>query len=1387
MAALARMAKWLLRAFLYALAVVIACFAGLVAFAGFTATGGNMVAQWVAELASTPNRTVRIEEAGPLLTGNLSIGRIIVSDGRGPFADIESLSVAWSPLALLWGTFHADAIHARSVTLNHLPASDSSTTEASTGEGLPIAIRLDEIEIPALLISHELVGRDVALAVNANARLDSESLAGSIRASRKDSTDARLDGIFAYAPAEDRLDLDLSLVEPQDGLLASLLRLPGGPQLAVTAKGSGPLSDWHGRLTAAVDGRQTLALEVAHAAPTAGVHAIAATGSGRIDALAPPELRPLLAGDTAIDLAVQLSQDGKLDIRRGRFETDAVALSANGRFDPTGDNDLKVEIAPKGAPVPLEWPLSGGPLRLAVAGAQLSVDGPAKAAAVNFQGTVATLTMPGITLEGLDIVLAGQAFDIANRRGSLTGDLSLIGSHFDNPALDRAIRAPMKLHLPITIDGENVALNKATIESASIGGTINASYALQGGNLTSTFKLFAVPDVAPPAVSEKLTGTIALAGRAEREASGLLSLSELSLRTNLLEAQASATLNGDNLRADIEGKLLDIGRLVPNAEGTASIEFSADGALDALVVEGEVKSAEARLTGYTMRDLAIAFSGKADPQAPTGKFDLTGSLDNGPVTASASLERRDGQSAIPELTLTVGSNRLSGSASLTDDFKPTGSVAFDFPDLALIGALAGQKMEGDLKGRLKVETVDGHISLDVQANGGNIRRDDLRIEAPNIALTATDIASLAITGKIGARNIASGANAVLEPVLEFNNRGTATDFSLNARYDNAPLAAKGRLTRDGQSMRVDLANLQATPRGIPLKLARPTTVAIVNGEATINDLTISAGNGSIAVSGKAGPALDLRARIAALPAALVNRFAPTLGAEGSISGDLTISGAMPQPKVTYQLDWDSASVAALRAAGIGALKLSANGDFAGERLGLDLGVSGPTGLSLSGGGSLVVSGTRPIDMRFSGAVPFALFAGQLAAQGFDAQGSARLAITVAGPATSPQIGGTISATGARLVDVRRNLALEGLAFQVGLSGERATISGLSARLSTGGSISGGGTVDILAAGLPADIRIRLENAAYVDGTMFNTVASGNLTLRGPLLTAPVLSGAVSLGKTAITIPERLPPSLAEIDVRHKNAPRDVQDQMSAVTRGESGGEGSSLALDLTVQANSQIFVRGRGVDAELDGALTIRGTTASPDVSGAFTLRRGRLSILNKRLEFTSGTITFGGGLVPIVNLVATTTSGATTITITVEGAANDPQITFSSAPALPQDEVLAQLIFGQSISKLSPLQIAQLADSVSQLAGGRSTSLFESLRQGIGIDDLDVGTDEQGRARVTAGKYLNDRTYLELQQDAETGGKAIINLDVGKGLKLRGEAGGDGSGGAGIFYEKEY
>jgi len=135
----------------------------------------------------------------------------------------------------------------------------------------------------------------------------------------------------------------------------------------------------------------------------------------------------------------------------------------------------------------------------------------------------------------------------------------------------------------------------------------------------------------------------------------------------------------------------------------------------------------------------------------------------------------------------------------------------------------------------------------------------------------------------------------------------------------------------------------------------------------------------------------------------------------------------------------------------------------------------------------------------------------------------------------------------------------------------------------------------------------------------------------------------------------------------------------------------------------------------------------------------------------------------------------------------DDPKIVFSSQPELPQDEVLAQLIFKRSISELSPIQIAQLAAAVAELAGGSNTSLLDNLRKATGLDDLDVVTDQEGKTAVRAGRYINEHIYLGVEAGSEGNTKGTVNLDITKHLKAKGGLGSDGDSDLGLFYEKDY
>ncbi|MFQ6157915.1 translocation/assembly module TamB domain-containing protein [Sinorhizobium meliloti] len=943
----------------------------------------------------------------------------------------------------------------------------------------------------------------------------------------------------------------------------------------------------------------------------------------------------------------------------------------------------------------------------------------------------------------------------------------------------------------VTVSDDSIRLDPLAIERAGFRGDVTASLDRAGNAAEANFQFVAEPAALPPGIGAKFDAPITVSGKVATGAGGAVELSALEVKSGTVNATGSAALAEGALTAKIEGALPDLGKLLAEAEGKAAFTADLSGPLDALGVEAEVTSSGAVLAGRTLSDFVITADATAKPGSPQAKLTATGALDGQAIDVKAEVVSKDGRTSIPTLEAKVGDNRLTGAIDLTADFKPEGTVDFNLPDLGLLAAMAGEKVSGDLSGSAAIRTVGGVTSLTLKANGSGIKRGDLTITKPVADISVADVAALAIRGSVKAENVAQGQNRVTGLNLTFDQQGGRTGFTVDGRYDGGPLSAKGDMVASGGRTEVRLASFAATPKRIPLKLARPTVVAIENGTVLLDALTIEASKGTITVAGSAGPKLDISARLNALPAALINTFAPTLGAEGTIAGTVDVDGTAAAPVVVYDLRWSNASVAAARGAGVSSLAIAANGRFADNRVTVDATVSGPGDLSFRGGGNVELGGNMPISMKFAGDVPFALLANIMAQQGFTLTGSAKVDLSLSGPAKAPQIAGTVSTAGARLVDVRRNLALNDLTANVALDGRQATISRLSANLASGGSIEASGTVGIVhGSGFPADLRIRLNDATYVDGTLFTANLAGDLTLNGPLVSTPVLGGRLTIRRAAITIPEKLPASLSQIDIKHRNAPARVQRMTKDLRRDTSAGTEASgaIAFDLAVSSPGQFFVRGRGIDAELGGDLTIRGTAVQPIVSGGFDMRRGRLEILGKRLTFTDGHIGFGGDLIPTLDLDATSSAGSTTITVNVAGPANNPTVTFSSSPALPQDEILAQLIFNRSLNNLSAFQIAQLASAVGQLAGGGSTSLLDGLRNKLGVDDLDITTDESGGAQVRAGKYLNDRTYLELQQGSDSASsKAVINLDIGRGVKLKGEAAGDGSAAGGIFFEREY
>lgn len=103
------------------------------------------------------------------------------------------------------------------------------------------------------------------------------------------------------------------------------------------------------------------------------------------------------------------------------------------------------------------------------------------------------------------------------------------------------------------------------------------------------------------------------------------------------------------------------------------------------------------------------------------------------------------------------------------------------------------------------------------------------------------------------------------------------------------------------------------------------------------------------------------------------------------------------------------------------------------------------------------------------------------------------------------------------------------------------------------------------------------------------------------------------------------------------------------------------------------------------------------------------------------------------------------TAAVVVRGTAAEPEIELTSVPDLPDDEILAQVLFGRSASQLSAIEAAQLAAGVAALSGGGGFDVFGNLREFAGLDRLSFGADASGAMTIAGGRYISDDVFLEL------------------------------------------
>ena len=439
-----------------------------------------------------------------------------------------------------------------------------------------------------------------------------------------------------------------------------------------------------------------------------------------------------------------------------------------------------------------------------------------------------------------------------------------------------------------------------------------------------------------------------------------------------------------------------------------------------------------------------------------------------------------------------------------------------------------------------------------------------------------------------------------------------------------------------------------------------------------------------------------------------------------------------------------------------------------------------------------VSNSGQLDLSVTGAAPLALANLYIAPR--QISGLARFNLSVNGPPALSSVRGPITISDARLAAPVLQQAIEDMNGTLQLAGGTLRVD-LSGRSGDGGNLTLTGPVN-LAPPFQASLTAQLSNVVFRDPTLYRTTANGSVTVTGPLSGGAAIAGTIDLGEAEVQVPSTGVSALGKLpEVTHLGPRLEV---LRTLDRADVTAQGTSTQpttasnrpdypVNLLIRAPSRIFVRGRGLDAELGGQLRLTGSLRNLIPIGRFDLVRGRLSILGQRFDLDEGYAQLQGDFTPYLRLVATTeASTGTVVRIILEGPASDIEVRFESTPELPQDEVLAQLLFGRDISSISPLQAVQLASAVATLAGNGG-GVVGNIRDELNLDDLDFVTDEEGNAGVRAGKYLSENIYTDVTIGSDGTSEINLNIDINRNFTARGTVSTDGETSVGVFFERDY
>jgi translocation and assembly module TamB len=720
----------------------------------------------------------------------------------------------------------------------------------------------------------------------------------------------------------------------------------------------------------------------------------------------------------------------------------------------------------------------------------------------------------------------------------------------------------------------------------------------------------------------------------------------------------------------------------------------------------------------------------------------------------------------------AGALRASGVLSGTS-VRPAVALTLDGANLRLpgqqeIGAIRGSATLGNTVAMASAPAVataasrgkakPGNANADVMADVPLVSDIEItRYVSPAISI---DKARLQTSGTRSAHVVqASASNPDFDAALRV--KGSWSDDTWTGSIDT--LQNRGRFAL---TLGAPASLILAAPDGSGVAgLAKPERIVL--GNATIN---LPRGSVRIDSLEKAGPAWHSKGLAAGVPVNYLAQLSDawrenvrgnmTLGAEWGL--DLQAASKTTPPVLggmvhVYREQGDLTIVGADLPQALGLKTLDARADVNNGTLRVRLDVDGTrAGQARLDGSAQLQDGRLAGDSGFTltGSANMGSLAwlAPLAGQpGLEIDGTLKLAVNGSGTLAAPQLNGDI--TGEKLVVnwVDQGIKLRNGQLQARLTGDQLQLQKLSFDGTQGSA--------------QADGWIRY---AANEATMQLKLSADKLELLSRPDRILVVSGQSTLVRDAkrFQLDGKFRADRANIELAGAGTPT-LSDDVIIVGKGAppvKAAQGLPLNVDVEADLGDNFTLKGKGLEAQLAGALRIRiADRRPPRVNGSIRVVSGTYAAYGQKLAIDRGVINFTGAYDnPGLNILAVRRRpegealSETNVEAGVEvrGTALAPSAKLVSTPAVSDSDKLAWLVLGHGIDNTAGNDMALLSTAAGALFGGGGGQ--GKLASALGVDELGVGQATGSTAGaatglqntvVTVGKRISSRAYLSFEQ----------------------------------------